>query len=335
MRFESPLLLVFLLLLPLLIWVYFYHRKQRRGGLRFSDLTVVKRLRPAPILRYRHLRMMLRALSVGLIVLALSRPQAGVKGEEVTTEGIDIILALDISGSMRAEDFKPNNRLYVAKQVMMAFVKGRRNDRIGMVVFAGRSFTQCPLTLDYGVLTGLLEQIQIGMIEDGTAIGMGIASAVNRLRKSTAKSKVIILLTDGVNNTGAIDPLTAARTARAFGIKIYAIGVGKEGGAPIPIDDPIFGRTYARNRDGSLVLTEIDETALKEMARITDGVYFRATDGQALADIFRRIDAMERTEIKTLEYTRYRELFPFVLLPAMILVLSETVLAYTRFRKLP
>lgn len=335
MRFASPLFLIFLALIPALIWMYWRTRKRRRAGLRFSDLTIVQRLRPSSVLRYRHVLIALRVVVIGLAALALARPQAGVQGEEVTTEGIDIILSLDISGSMRAEDFKPRNRLYVAKQVIAEFIKGRRSDRIGMVVFAGRSFTQCPLTLDYNVLLGLLEQTEIGMIEDGTAIGMGIANAVNRLRKSTAKSRVIILLTDGVSNAGAIDPLTAAQTAKALGVKIYAIGVGKEGGAPIPVNDPIFGKTYARNRDGSLVLTEIDEPMLKEIARLTDGVYFRATDAETLADIYRRVDALERTEIKTIEYTRYQELFAYFLVPAMILILSETVLAHTRFRRLP
>lgn len=335
MRFASPLFLTLLFLLPLMIWFYFNDRKRQRGSLRFPDLGIIRRLQPSRTLRYRHLLLVFRTLAVLFTVLALARPQSGLSGEEVITEGIDIILALDISGSMRAEDFKPRNRIYVAKQVIAEFIKNRHSDRIGMVVFAGRSFTQCPLTLDYNVLQELLDQIQTGMIDDGTAIGTGIANSVNRLRQSTAKSKVVILLTDGVNNTGAIDPITAARTARALGVKIYTVGVGKEGGAPIPVNDPILGRTYARNPDGSLVLTEVDEETLKEIARITDGAYFHATDASTLAAIYRRIDALERTEIKTLEYTRYYELFPYFLLPAMVLLLIEVTLAQTRFRKLP
>ncbi|MBM3262699.1 MAG: VWA domain-containing protein [candidate division Zixibacteria bacterium] len=335
MRFAHPLFFLLLALIPLLVWYYLTVLKRRRGGLGFSDLSVIRRLRPSPLLRYRHAPLVLRAIVIGLAIAAMARPQAGVQGEEVTTEGIDIVLSVDISGSMRAEDFKPRNRLYVAKQVMAEFIKGRRSDRIGMVVFGGRSFTQCPLTLDYNVLLGLLDQIEIGMIEDGTAIGMGMANAINRLRQSTAKSKVVILLTDGVNNTGAIDPLTAAQAAKALGIKIHTVGVGREGGAPIPVDDPIFGKTYARNPDGSLMMTEIDEPTLREIADITDGVYFRATDAQTLADIYRRIDAMERTEIKTVAYIRYRELFMYFLLPALVLVLSETVLTHTRLRRLP
>jgi Ca-activated chloride channel homolog len=335
MQFANPIYFLLLLAIPLMVWFYLDRRKRHKGSLQFSDLTVIRQLPPSNRLRYRHVLSVLRLLVIGLTILALARPQSGINGEEVTTEGIDIILSVDISGSMRAEDFKPRNRLYVAKQVIAEFIKGRRSDRIGMVVFAGRSFTQCPLTLDYNVLLGLLEEIQIGLIEDGTAIGMGIAGAVNRLRQSTAKSKIIVLLTDGVNNTGAIDPITAARAAKALDVKIYAVGVGKEGGAPIPVDDPVFGRTYARNRDGSLVMTEIDEPALKEIAEITGGAYFRATNAEALADIYKRIDELERTEIKTVQYTRYHELFTYFLLPALCLVLAETVLAHTRFRKLP
>ena len=251
------------------------------------------------------------------------------------TEGIDIVLALDISGSMGAEDYKPRNRLYVAKTVISDFIQERTNDRIGMVVFAGRSFTQCPLTLDYDVLLGLLDQVEIGLTEDGTAIGMGIANSVNRLRQSSAESKVVILLTDGVNNTGAIDPVTAAKAAKALGIKIYSIGIGKEEGAPIPVDDPVLGRTYARNRDGSLALTEIDEETLQQVARITGGFYFKATDAEMLSHIYQRIDALERTEMKVIAYSRYTELFGYFLFPAVFLVMAEILLAHTRFRKLP
>lgn len=335
MRVASPLFLLLFLLVPLLIWFYRLDRQRRKGSLRFSDFSVIRRLQSPATLRYRHLLTVFRIAAVALAVTALARPQAGLRSEEIITEGIDIVLTLDISGSMRAEDFKPRNRIYVAKQVLAEFIKGRTSDRIGLVVFAGQSFTQCPLTLDYNVLLRLLEEVDTGMVEDGTAIGMGIATAVNRLRRSDAKSKVIILLTDGVNNTGAIDPVTAARTARALDVKFYAVGVGKEGGAPIPVDDPVFGRTYARNPDGSLVLTEIDEGILQEIARITGGEYFRATDAQTLAQIYRRIDALERTEIETKAYTRYSELFSYFLLPAVVLLAAETLLTHTRFRKLP
>ena len=334
-RFASPVFLTFLILIPLMIWYYVRDRKRKRGSLRFSDLGVIKELAPSFTVRYRHVLPITRVMAVLLAVIALARPQSGLSGEEVISEGIDIILALDISGSMRAEDFKPQNRLFVAKQVITDFIRGRATDRIGMVVFGGQSFTQCPLTLDYDVLVALMSDVEIGMVDEGTAIGMGIANSVNRLRQSDAESKVVVLLTDGVNNTGVIDPLTAARAAKALGIKIYSVGVGKEGGAPIPVDHPMFGRTYARNPDGSLMLTEIDEETLKEIARITDGAYFRATDAPTLTTIYQRIDALERTEIQTVEYTRYTELFLYFLVPAVVLLLVETTLAQTRFRTLP
>ncbi len=335
MFFSTPVILVLILILPVLLWMYRRHSKARRGGLSFSDISFVNRLKPASVLKYRHVPIALRTMAIGLAILALARPQTGTEGAEVMTEGIDIILALDISGSMGAEDYKPRNRLYVAKSVISDFIRERTNDRIGMVVFAGRSFTQCPLTLDYDVLLGLLDQVEIGLTEDGTAIGMGIANSVNRLRQSTAESKVVILLTDGVNNTGAIDPITAAKAADALGIRIYSIGIGKEGGAPIPVDDPVLGRTYARNRDGSLALTEIDEGTLREVARITGGFYFKATDAEMLSHIYQRIDALERTEMRVIAYSRYTELFGYFLLPALFLVLADIALSHTRLRRLP
>jgi Ca-activated chloride channel family protein len=236
---------------------------------------------------------------------------------------------------MRAEDFKPQNRIDAAKQVIKKFIKGRKNDRLGLVVFASQSFTQCPLTLDYGALLNFLDQVHIGMIEDGTAIGMGLVNCVNRLKDSKAKSKVVILLTDGVNNRGKIDPITAARIAEAMDIKVYTIGVGKEGGAPIPIDHPIFGKIYARNPDGSLIMTQIDEETLKTIANITGGRYFRATNERKLAQIYEDIGKMEKTKIKVKEYMKYKELFGYFLFPATLLLLAEVVLSNTRFRKIP
>jgi Ca-activated chloride channel family protein len=202
-------------------------------------------------------------VAIFIFILAFARPQAGQKEEEIITEGIDIMLTLDISGSMKAEDFAPQNRLGAAKEVLKEFIKSRKNDRIGMVVFSRYSFTQCPLTLDYGVLLELLDKVDIGMIEDGTAIGMAISNAVNRLRDSTVKSKIIILLTDGVNNAGKIDPMTAAKAAKALGIKIYTVGAGRPGGAMYPVEDPIFGKRYVQME------TEIDETLLKNIATET------------------------------------------------------------------
>jgi len=273
--------------------------------------------------------MILRMLAIFIFILAMARPQAGQELEEIITEGIDIILTLDASGSMKAEDFKPQNRLGAAKEVMEEFIKSRHNDRIGLVVFARHSFTQCPLTLDYGVLLDLLGKIDIGMIEDGTAIGTAIANSVNRLRDSEAKSKVMILLTDGINNAGKIDPPTAAKTARALGIKIYTIGAGKPGTALYPIQDSIFGKRYVRMN------TEIDEALLREIADETGGMYFRAKDEKGLKEIYQTISELEKTKIETREYANYTELFGAFMLPGLIIFLSGIVLSGTVFRKMP
>jgi Ca-activated chloride channel family protein len=285
------------------------------------------------------------------------------------------MLAIDVSGSMQAEDFKPNNRLYVAKQVVADFIKGRefvqgsenRLDQIGMVVFAGRSFTQCPLTSDYGILLALLENIQIGMMEDGTAIGMALANCVNRLienppnplykrgdkeagndrsqesgarsqnegHEARAKSKIVILLTDGQNNKGEIDPVTAARLAQSLGIKVYTVGVGREGGAPIPIQDPFFGKVYARGPDGRLILTQMDEETLKEIAQITGGDYFRAVDKDSLKEIYQKIDKLEKTKIKIKHFMEYTELFHYFAAATFILLTLSILLENTRFRTVP
>ncbi|UCE18304.1 MAG: VWA domain-containing protein [Gemmatimonadota bacterium] len=329
MRFANTYFFILLLVIPLIIYRYFYVKRVKVGSIRFSDLGTVKRLRRSFSLRLRHSLIFLRVLVIALLVLAMARPQAGEKDEEILTEGVDIILAIDVSSSMKAEDFKPKNRLHVAKQVVAEFIRGRKNDRLGMVVFAAKSFTQCPLTLDYGIILNFLDQVEIGIIEDGTAIGMAIATCINRLRDSDAKSKVVILLTDGINNRGEIDPITAAKTAQAMDVKIYTIGAGKRGNALYPVDDPIFGRRYVR------MPVEIDEETLQEIARLTDAKYYRATDGQALAQIYKEIGEMEKTEIKTKEYVRYTELFWFFLLPAIALLGCEIVLANTRFRKIP
>ena len=329
MRFANTYFLIFLLIIPLIVYRYFYVKRVKVGSIRFSDLGTVKQIRRSFSLRLRHSLIVLRVLVIALLVLALARPQSGEKGEEILTEGVDIILALDVSSSMKAEDFKPKNRLHVAKQVVADFIRGRKNDRLGMVVFAAKSFTQCPLTLDYGILLNFLDQIDIGIIEDGTAIGMALTTCVNRLRDSDAESKVVILLTDGINNRGEIDPVTAAKTAKAMGVKVYTVGAGKRGSALYPVDDPIFGRRYVR------MPVEIDEEILREIARITGAKYYRATDGEALAKIYKEIGEMEKTEIKTKEYIRYTELFWYFLLPAMVLLGSEIVMANTRFRKIP
>ena len=239
------------------------------------------------------------------------------------------MLALDISSSMMAEDFKPKNRLEVAKLVAQDFVKGRTSDRIGMVVFAGESYTQCPLTLDYGVLLNFIRDVKIGLVEDGTAIGMSIANAVNRLRDSKSKSKVIILLTDGRNNSGELHPLSAAQIAKALDVKIYTIGAGSKGTALYPIVDPVFGKRYQR------LPVEIDEDLLQKIASMTGGKYFRAIDKSSLEKIFDEIGQLEKTKIEVKEYTRYRELFSIFLSLGLILFGLEMLLSNTKFKKIP
>ena len=316
-RFADPYFLYILLIIPALIYLHVRQRKPRSITLRYSHLGIVKAAAKSRWNLYRRL------------ILALARPQSGSKEEEVTTEGIDIILALDISSSMLAEDFKPKNRLEVAKLVAEDFIKSRAHDRIGMVVFAAQSYTQCPLTLDYGILLNFIQDVKIGMVEDGTAIGLALANAANRLRESKAKSKVIILLTDGRNNAGELNPLTAAQVAQALDIRIYTVGAGSRGTALYPINDPILGKRYQR------LPVEIDEGLLKKIAAMTAGKYFRAVDRQSLEEVFQEIGRLEKTKIEVKEYTRYAELFPMFLIIGLMFVSLEIFLANTKFRKIP
>ncbi|MBU4312434.1 MAG: VWA domain-containing protein [Candidatus Omnitrophica bacterium] len=329
MRFASPLFLILLGIIPLVIWDFLRRAKTSEASILFSDVSIVKGIRLGFKVRYRHVPMILKMVAIFIFILAMARPQAGQKEEEIITEGIDIMLTLDTSSSMKAEDFKPQNRLGAAKEVIEEFIKSRHNDRIGLVVFSRQSFTQCPLTLDYDVLLDLLEKIEIGMIEDGTAIGTAIANSVNRLRDSKAKSKIVILLTDGINNAGKIDPQTAAKTATALGIKIYTIGAGKPGAALYPVEDPIFGKRYVK------MDTEIDEGLLEEIAEETGGLYFRAKDEQGLKEIYETIGKLEKTEIETKEYANYTELADGFILPGLILFLMGITLGNTLFRKIP
>ncbi|MFQ5823683.1 MAG: VWA domain-containing protein [bacterium] len=330
MRFANPEFLSLFVIIPFLIFWYLRKNKNREGSLRYSNIGLVKNVGKASSKKkYRHIIFALRLLVISLLIICFARPQSGRTEQEVITEGIDIIIALDISSSMLAVDFKPKNRLEAAKLVAGDFIEGRRNDRIGLVVFAAKSFTQCPLTLDYGILLNFIEKVESGMIEDGTAIGMAIANAANRLRDSKAKSKVVILLTDGQNNRGQLDPITAAKVAQAFGIRIYTVGVGKRGNALYPVDDPIFGKRYVP------MPVQIDEASLKEIAKITKGSYFRATDKQSLDQIFNEIDQLEKTKIEVKQFTRFKELFITYLGLALGLVVLEIVLANTKFRKIP
>jgi Ca-activated chloride channel family protein len=328
-RFADPWFLGLLLLLPL---AYFWIQKKQRtlqSGLVFPPSRVLMRLPLAPARRALHILLLLRLMGLACLIAALARPQLGAAEEDLLTEGVDIVVALDCSGSMAAEDFQPKNRIGVAKQQVQDFVLGRHNDRIGLVVFAARSFTKCPLTVDYDVLLKQVEDVRLGTIQDGTAIGNGLATALNRLRSSKAKSRVIILLTDGVNNTGEIDPLTAAEIAKSLGVKIYTIGVGREGIVPYPVDDPVFGR---RTID---VEVKIDEELLKKIARATGGEYYRAVDRDSLERIFKTIDSLEKSKIQVKSYTHYQELFAWLLWPGLAFVLGGSILEQTRWRKLP
>ena len=264
---------------------------------------------------------------MALLIIALARPQTFSSGEDTYTEGIDIAMVLDISGSMLAEDLKPN-RIEAAKNVIDQFIRGRTSDRIGLVVFARDAFTQCPLTIDYSVLRNLLGQIKSGMIDDGTAIGNAIANGVNRLKDSNAKSKIIILLTDGVNNSGEVDPISAAQIAKTFGIRIYTIGVGTKGEAPYPVQTP-FGTRY------QMVPVEIDENVLNQISNITDGKYFRATNNKKLRDIYNEIDKLEKTKIEVTQYSNKHELFYSWLGSGIILIFLELGLSKTILRKIP
>ncbi|GJQ47426.1 MAG: aerotolerance protein BatA [Candidatus Jettenia caeni] len=332
MVFRDPLiLLLILIILPPLI--YFHFRRKGTNQVVFPSIEIVKNLKPSFFHRYRHILIILRSMAIILLVIALARPQYGNEQTKVSTEGIDIVLAVDVSGSMLAEDFtiggQRHNRLYVVKRVVEDFIKRRTNDRIGLVVFAGRAYTQCPMTLDYGMLLQLLQKAEIGMVEDGTAIGSGIGSSVDRLKDTKAKSKVVILLTDGRNNAGEIDPLTAAEIAKTFGIKIYTIGAGTKDLAPFPMMD-MFGNKVMKQ-----VKIDIDDDALTEIAKITDGKYYRATDTDSLKEIYNQIDKLEKTEAEVTQYTEYNEVFHYFLLPAFGLLLFELGLIKTRFRKIP
>lgn len=327
-RFAHPLWLLLLLAVPLLVWID--HRRRGRGlAVGFSDLGVITAAGGRSPLWKQALPVALRSLVLVLFVLALARPQTGRREVQTETEGVDIILVLDISGSMRAEDFRPNNRLHVAKEVVRDFINDRSGDRIGLVVFSAMAYTQCPLTLDYGVLLDLLEGVEIGMIEDGTAVGTALASAVNRLKESEAKSRIVVLLTDGVNNTGSIDPLTAAEIARTLGVRVYTIGVGKGGKVPYPVDQGIFG---IQRR---LVEVELDEETLMKIAQVTEGQYFRAHRPEELKEIYARINDLEKTKIETTEYVSYSEMFAWLALPGLLLLLLELLLGRTLLRRVP
>lgn len=331
MRFANPIFI--LLLLITAAAVYFYEKlraRKDRAAVSFTDTEYFKGLNPSPKAKLGGLPRILRYAALALMFLALARPQAGQNTEETYNQGIDIMMVLDTSTSMRAIDFKPSDRLAAAKKVAKEFVKARKYDRIGVVVFSGLSFTQCPLTSDHDTVLDFIDQVEIGMTEvDGTAIGSAIATAANRLKDSTGKSKVMILITDGRSNMGEIDPFTAAQTAGALDIKIYTIGAGQPGGALYPVED-VWGKRYVKMPE-----QELDEHTLAKIADTTGGRYFRATDSDSLSRILKQINEMEKTEIKSLKYTSYIEHFGYFLWPALALFGLEIFLSVFWLRKLP
>ena len=339
MQLASPLFLSLFIVVPLLIIALRWLRGRTIvPAVRFSDfkhgfaagiqqMQDTLSVKALPILRVT------RFIVLALLIVTLARPQLSQSREHQFTEGIDILLVLDISESMRAEDFEGSNRIQTAKSVVNAMLEKRlthrQNDRIGLVVFAGESFTLCPLTSDYSVLVELLRDVEIGQLEDGTAIGDALATATHRLRTSESKTKIVILLTDGENNAGSIEPGTAASFAHSFKIKVYTIGMGKEGGARIPYADTTFGKRYRE------VLTYLDEDTLKQIANITGGRYFRATDTQSLKHIYAEIDRFEKTTFETINVVAHKELLAYFLIPAVLLLGIEILLSNTVLRKIP
>jgi Ca-activated chloride channel family protein len=335
-RFADPWALALLALVPLLLW-WWWRARSSGGGIRYSDLRLAG---TAPVtwrVRIAWLPRTLRILAIVLAVIALARPQAGTAKTDITTEGVDIVLILDRSGSMMAMDFPPN-RLGKAKEVMSSFVEKRPNDRIGLVAFAQASFTACPLTLDHSAVLTVLAGMDFAPPgESGTAIGLGLASAVNRLKDSPAKSRVAVLVTDGVNNSGAIDPMTAADLAAQEKVTVYTIGVGTQGYAPVPRVDRL-GRPL-RDPQGRVVTApmpvEIDEATLQEIAGKTQGRYYRATDGADLDRIFEEIDQLEKTEITSTVWVAWEDRFRWFLLPAAGFFAMEMALGLLFLRRLP
>lgn len=327
MRFANPQYLWFLtLLVPLIAW-YVYKQSKADASLRVSTLSPFKNLKKGVKHYAIHALFVLRCAAIALIIIAIARPQTSNSMRKESTEGIDIMLALDISGTMLAVDLKPN-RLEAAKDVAISFVADRPNDNIGLVVFAGESFTQCPLTTDHVALTNLFQTVEYGMIEDGTAIGLGLANAVNRLKESKAVSKVVILLTDGSNNKGDISPMTAAEIAKAMGVRVYTIGAGAKDVASYPFQTP-FGIRYQD------IPVEIDEETLRNIAYMTGGEYFRANDTKKLKAIYEEIDKMEKTKLEVREFSRKSEGFLPYLIGAFLCLALEMLLKYTWLRRLP
>ncbi len=333
-RFATPWILALLPLAAILaLWL-----RQRRGprarpaALRYADVGLAAPARASLRVTLRPVLPALRWLALALCIVALARPQTGQAQQIVEGEGVDIALALDISGSMASLDFEPQNRLEAAKQVIRDFIHTREFDRLGLVIFASNAFNQSPATADHAVLLRQLDQVKLAQdfgLEDGTAIGMGLANAANMLKDSRAASRVVILLTDGVNNSGEIDPITAAEAAAALGIKVYTIGAGRPGQVPFPMPG-MFGQPQVVYQE-----SEIDEETLRRIADLTGGLYFRAEDSAGLAEIYQQINSLEKSRVEVRSFSRYRELAGWLLAPALALLLLEMILRQTMLRQLP
>jgi Ca-activated chloride channel family protein len=328
MVFANPIYLWLLLLLVPMIGWYIWKLRKSQASIQLSSLEGFEKAPNTFRIYLRHLPFICRLLALAFLIIAMARPQTTDKWNTETTEGIDIMMSLDISSSMLAQDLRPD-RLKAAKDVAASFISGRRNDNIGLVVFAAESFTQCPLTTDHAVLLNLLKDVDCGMIEDGTAIGHGLATAVSRLKDSKAKSKVIILLTDGTNNRGEIAPVTAAQIAQAYGIRVYTIAVGTIGEAPYPY--PMMGGGVRMQ----MMKVEIDEKTLTQIAQITGGRYFRATNNKALVEIYKEIDLMEKTKMSVQEYSKKQEEYARYAMIGLLFFLLELLLRYTIFKNIP
>jgi Ca-activated chloride channel family protein len=327
--FANPWLLLLLLIVPILIVWYILKGKKARPEIRLSTFAGLKNQRKSAVVRLLHLPFVLRCLAIVLIIIAIARPQTKLSWQDMRAEGIDIMMTMDLSPSMLARDLKPN-RLEAAKEVATDFVSGRPNDRIGLVIFSGDAFTQCPLTIDHSIMKTLLQAVEPDFLPEGTAIGLGLATAVNRLRESKSTSKVVILITDGENNAGSVSPLTAAEIAQLYGIRVYTIGVGTRGVAYSPVyryPNGQFAFDYAEVR--------IDEALLKQISSMTGGQYFRATNNEALAEIYKKIDEMEKTRFDSTEFRRRKEEFWPLAFLAVMLIALEWLLRNTLMRSIP
>lgn len=328
-RFKDPLWLLLLLIPAAYIYVRYFTHFLKPPSIPYPDLKLLDKIGTSWRTRLASALPVLKAFGMALLIIALARPQSGYGDSKQSVEGVDIMLALDISGSMKAEDFKPNNRLHVAKEVIRNFIRGRESDRLGLVVFARRSFTQCPLTTDYDLLVSLLDRVDFGMVEDRTAIGLALANAANRLRESNAKSKIVILLTDGVNNVDDLSPIDAAKAAAALGIKVYTIGAGRPGLVDIPYNDAFGAVRYSRQE------SEIDEETLGEIANLTGGKFYRAKDETTLQQIYQEISKLEKTKIEVQRFYRYNELFGQFLIFGLSFLLGELIISRTFLGGIP